>query len=133
MSGKTLGRCPDGQYVYPVEQFVDGRLAKGIAAINALIPNPRVAWLWLRRANPILGANKPIDLLKHGRVDEVLEAAQARIDVTNCVRIVNRTHTNTPLGMRFGKTQFSSPKDIPLDRIGPGAGQNHISNEINRS
>jgi hypothetical protein len=32
-----------GQYVYPVEQFVDGRPAKGIAAINALIPNPRVA------------------------------------------------------------------------------------------
>jgi hypothetical protein len=79
-----------------------------------------VAWLWLRRANPILGGNKPIDLLKHGRVDEVLEAAHARIDVTNYVRIVNRTHKNTPLGMGFGKTRFSSPKDIPLNRIGLG-------------
>lgn len=65
------------KHVYPVDQFVDGRPARGIGTVGALASNPRVAWLWLSRANPVLGGRKPIDLLKRDRVDDVLEAARA--------------------------------------------------------
>ena len=64
------------KHVYPVDQFVDGRPAKGIGEITAVIADPRVAWLWLSRANPTLGGRKPIDLLKRDRVGEVVEAAR---------------------------------------------------------
>ena len=41
----------------------------------------------------------------------ILQKLVVRIDVTNYVRIVSRIHASTPLGMGFGKTRFSSPKD----------------------
>lgn len=65
------------KHVYPVEQFIDGRLAKGIGTINALVGNSRVAWLWLSQANAALSGRKPIDVLKQDRVDEVIEIARA--------------------------------------------------------
>ena len=65
------------KHVYPIDQFVDSRPARGIAEVNAVVSNPRVAWLWLSRGNPTLGGQRPIDLLKHDRVAEVVEAAQA--------------------------------------------------------
>lgn len=65
------------KHVYPVEQFVDGRPAKGLGDIGRLASNQRVAWLWLSRPNPVLGGRKPVDLLKDDRVSEVLDAAKA--------------------------------------------------------
>ena len=65
------------KHVYPIDQFVDSRPARGIAEVNAVVSNPRVAWLWLSRGNPTLGGQRPIDLLKHDRVAEVVEAARA--------------------------------------------------------
>ena len=41
----------------------------------------------------------------------VLQRLAVREDVTDYVRIVGRAHAATPLGMGFGKTRFSSPKD----------------------
>lgn len=64
------------KHVYPIEQFIDGRPALGISMIDTLASNQRVAWLWLRQANPLLGNRKPIDLMKQDRVDEVVEAAR---------------------------------------------------------
>jgi Protein of unknown function (DUF2384) len=64
------------KHVYPIEQFVDGRPAGSIAAIITLASNQRVAWLWLSRPNPVLSGRKPIDVLKQGHPDEVLEAAR---------------------------------------------------------
>ncbi|OWV85563.1 hypothetical protein ATY78_25380 [Rhizobium sp. R635] len=64
------------KHVYPIEQFIDGRPAKGIGAIGSLVPNQRVAWLWLCQPNPMLGGRRPIDLLKQDRADEVIDAAQ---------------------------------------------------------
>jgi len=64
------------KHVYPIEQFIDGRPARNIAAIGALASNQRVAWLWLSQPNPVLSGRKPIDLLKRDHADEVLEAAQ---------------------------------------------------------
>lgn len=65
------------KHVYPTEQFVDGRPARGISTIVDLADGHRVAWLWLRQFNPVLGGRKPIDVLKQDRLDEVVEAAQA--------------------------------------------------------
>lgn len=41
----------------------------------------------------------------------VLQRLAVRADVTDYVRIVSRAHAATPLGMGFGKTRFSSPRD----------------------
>ncbi|MEX4009838.1 antitoxin Xre/MbcA/ParS-like domain-containing protein [Neoaquamicrobium sediminum] len=65
------------KHVFPVEQLIDGRPARGISAIVGLAGSHRVAWLWLRQSNPVLGSRKPIDLLKHDRVDEVVDTARA--------------------------------------------------------
>ena len=76
-SGDVIGLLKGTRkHVYPVDQFVDGRPAKGIGEITAVIADPRVAWLWLSRVNPTLGGRKPIDLLKRDRVGAVVEAAR---------------------------------------------------------
>lgn len=64
------------RHAYPIEQFVDGRPAKGLAEVTAIVPNQKVAWFWLSRSNPVLG-KRPVDMLKQDRVTEVLEAARA--------------------------------------------------------
>lgn len=65
------------KHVYPVEQFIDGRPARGIRDIIKLAKSERTAWLWLSQGNPVLGGRKPIDLLKQDRVGEVVDAAAA--------------------------------------------------------
>ncbi len=42
---------------------------------------------------------------------EILQRLVVRIDVSDYVRIVPRQYAADPLGMGFGKTRFSSPKD----------------------
>ncbi|TAU60887.1 DUF2384 domain-containing protein [Rhizobium ruizarguesonis] len=64
------------KHVYPIEQFIDGRPAKGIGTIAALVSNQRVAWLWLSQPNPMLGGRRPINLLQQDHADEVVDAAQ---------------------------------------------------------
>jgi hypothetical protein len=41
----------------------------------------------------------------------ILQRLAVRADVTDYVRIVSRAHAGTPLGMGFGRTRFSSPRD----------------------
>jgi hypothetical protein len=41
----------------------------------------------------------------------VLQRLAVRADITDYVRIISRAHAATPLGMGFGKTRFSSPRD----------------------
>lgn len=41
----------------------------------------------------------------------ILKQLVVRVDVTDYVRIVRRAYKDKPLGMGFGKTRFSSPKD----------------------
>lgn len=65
------------KHVFPIDQFIDGRPALGISAVVGLAGNHRIAWLWLRQTNPVLGGRKPIDLLKQDRIDEVIDTAQA--------------------------------------------------------
>jgi hypothetical protein len=41
----------------------------------------------------------------------ILQRLAVRADVSDHVRIVSRENAGTPLGMGFGKTRFSSPRD----------------------
>jgi hypothetical protein len=65
------------KHVYPLDQFIDGRPAQGVAEISAIVSNPRVAWLWLSRDNAALGGRRPIDLLKQEHVAQVVDEARA--------------------------------------------------------
>jgi uncharacterized protein (DUF2384 family) len=77
-TGEVIGLLKGTKkHVFPVEQFIDGRPARGISTIVDLAGGHRIAWLWLRQASPILGGRKPIDLLKQDRIDEVIDTAQA--------------------------------------------------------
>lgn len=41
----------------------------------------------------------------------ILQRLAVREDVTDYVRVIGRQHADTPLGMGFGRTRFSSPRD----------------------
>jgi hypothetical protein len=64
------------KHVYPLAQLIDGRPVPGMSQITRMIGNPRVAWLWLTRPHPTGDGTAPLDRLKHGRVGEVVEAAE---------------------------------------------------------
>lgn len=40
----------------------------------------------------------------------ILQRLAVRADVTNYVRILARAHAESPLGMGFGRSRFSSPR-----------------------
>jgi hypothetical protein len=64
------------KHVFPLQQFLDGRPVEGIARVTAIIRKPRVAWLWLVGANPVLGGRAPISVMRDGKVDTVIAAAE---------------------------------------------------------
>ncbi|WP_137929246.1 MbcA/ParS/Xre antitoxin family protein [Mesorhizobium comanense] len=64
------------RHVFPLAQFVDGRPVAGISEVQALIGNPRLAWLWLTRPAAQLDGRIPIDLMRADQVEEVVEAAR---------------------------------------------------------
>ena len=66
--------------VYPLEQFAGGKPVPGLADVLAVIGHPSVAWGWLKEPNPVLNGTAPLDLLKRGRLEVVLEAAQTNFD-----------------------------------------------------
>lgn len=69
---------PSNRRVYPVVQFVDGSPVKGLREVrDALGTTSGVAILnFLVNAEPRLGGRRPIDLLKAGDLDQVLETAR---------------------------------------------------------
>lgn len=68
------------KHVFPLAQFVDGRPAQGIRDILDIVDSPRRAWFWMVQSSPLLGKNRPIDLLKLERRQEVVEAARTVFD-----------------------------------------------------
>ena len=64
------------KHVYPLEQFVDARPLQGIGDVAKIAPDERAAWLWLRQPHGRLGMRPPLDLLKAGRREEVIQAAE---------------------------------------------------------
>jgi hypothetical protein len=64
------------KHVYPVEQFIDGRPVQGMTRLTKVIADVRAAWLWLRQPHGLFDDATPLDQLKIGHVDEVIEAAE---------------------------------------------------------
>jgi hypothetical protein len=64
------------KHVYPVEQFIDGRPVQGMARLSKVIADERAAWLWLRQPHGLFDDGTPLDQLKVGHIDEVIEAAE---------------------------------------------------------
>jgi len=58
-------------YVYPLEQFLDGRPVDGLKAVLEVAPDARAAWLWMRQAHAGLDGSRPIDALHDGRAKVV--------------------------------------------------------------
>jgi len=65
------------KHAFPTEQFVDGRPVTGLAAIVEAIGDLRTAWLWLREPNPGLAGVSPLERLKAGAIDKVVEIARS--------------------------------------------------------
>ena len=63
------------KHTFPIEQFVDGRPLTGLAAIVEAIGDQRTAWLWLREPNPGLAGVTPLECLKAGATDKVVDVA----------------------------------------------------------
>jgi hypothetical protein len=64
------------KHVYPLDQFVDARPMQGIADIARIAPDERAAWLWLRQPHGRFDMRPPLDMLKAGQRDEVVQAAE---------------------------------------------------------
>jgi hypothetical protein len=64
------------KHVYPLDQFVDARPMQGIADVAKIAPDERVAWLWLRQPHGRFDMRPPLELLKVGRRDDVIQAAE---------------------------------------------------------
>lgn len=64
------------KHVYPLDQFVDARPMQGIAEVAKIAPDERAAWLWLRQPHGRFDMRPPLDLLKAGQRDEVIQAAE---------------------------------------------------------
>ena len=64
------------KHVYPEEQFIDGRPLEGLAGVQRIVGDTRTAWLWLRQPQATFTDARPLDWLRLGRVDDVVEAAR---------------------------------------------------------
>ena len=62
----------------PAEQIVGpGELVAGIDRVLEILPEPRAAWRFLKEESAFFDApRRPIDALKAGKVDDVVEAAR---------------------------------------------------------
>ena len=70
---------PNGRRRYPATQFkADGTVVEGLKAVLRALPtdNPWSALNFLVNGQDALGGAKPIDRLKGGRLDEVVQAAK---------------------------------------------------------
>jgi len=64
------------KHVYPLEQFVDARPMQGVGEVAKIAPDERAAWLWLRQPHGRFGMRPPLDVLKAGQRDAVIQAAE---------------------------------------------------------
>jgi hypothetical protein len=68
------------KHAFPTEQFVDGRPLAGLGVVVEAIGDLRAAWLWLREPNPGLAGVTPLERLKAGATDKVVEIARSNFD-----------------------------------------------------
>jgi hypothetical protein len=64
------------KHVYPLDQFLDARPVQGVGDVAKIAPDERAAWLWLRQPHGRFDMRTPLELLKMGQRDEVVQAAE---------------------------------------------------------
>lgn len=64
------------KHVYPLEQFVDARPIPGVGDVARIVPDGRAAWLWLRQPHGALDMRTPLDALRAGQRDAVVQTAE---------------------------------------------------------
>jgi hypothetical protein len=64
------------KHVYPLDQFLDARPVQGVGDVAKIAPDERAAWLWLRQPHARFDMRAPLELLKMGQRDEVVQAAE---------------------------------------------------------
>jgi len=78
-AGRLLGwRLTRQGTLIPAEQILGpGELVDGIDRVLEVLPEPRAAWRFLKEESPFFDSpQRPIDALKAGEVDDVVEAAR---------------------------------------------------------
>jgi hypothetical protein len=73
-------RTASGRLVYPAAQFHGRGVVAGLGTVlDALVPDDTEAWLvasWLTTSDPALGDRAPIDALRAGDIDPVVDGAR---------------------------------------------------------
>jgi hypothetical protein len=64
-----------GGFYYPGAQFVGGDVVAGIDQVGAIVKFPGELWIFLTQRSAYLDGDVPLDRLKRGELDAVLEAA----------------------------------------------------------
>jgi excisionase family DNA binding protein len=78
-AGRLLGwRLTRQGTLIPAEQILGpGELVPGIDRLLEVLPEPRAAWRFLKEESPFFDTpQRPIDALKAGKVEDVVEAAR---------------------------------------------------------
>jgi len=78
-AGTLLGILDQGKWRFPLWQFdADGPngVIDGLAQVLQALPVSNLAKArWLQQPNPVFGGSTPLDLLRHGRLEDVLAEA----------------------------------------------------------
>lgn len=73
-------RTGSGRLVYPTAQFDEDRVVDGLGAVLAVLaPDDTEAWMvasWLTTADQALHGFTPLDALRAGQTDDVIDAAR---------------------------------------------------------
>ena len=79
--GKILGlRKGVRNFVYPMRQFNRNAPIEGIVEVRSHFPDNETAWEWLVTPNRYTNNEAPIDRLKSGKLDEIIDAAIGAVD-----------------------------------------------------
>lgn len=80
--GQVVGlECaPDDVAIYPAAQFMDDNVIPGICEVRTVVGIEDEAWLWLIMPSAYLDGAIPLDCLKQGKIQAVVEAAHHQYD-----------------------------------------------------
>lgn len=67
-------------FVFPMDQFDGSKPLTGLESVRLHFLSDEDAWEWLVTPERILENRRPIDLLREGRVDEAVRAAEGALD-----------------------------------------------------
>jgi hypothetical protein len=74
-------RCGVDGFNYPAQQFSDSGVVPALDQLLGIIGTAGECWHWLLEDCAELGEVPPLELLKQGRIDEVLAAAHLQYDI----------------------------------------------------